>query len=323
MTEQRGIGRADYNFRGDFDAAAALMKRSWASNKDQSLLYTPEFLTNLFTYPGMSTELAAAIYKEGQPVAFVAAFPRTVRLHGKLVRLATTTLLTVEPESQGKLYGAAVWSECTMRAKAAGFDGTLNFCLDRAPSNTLVEMCGRRLGYPTKKIFSTAFATRLLDACDAPDPAEASGSDIELFLEIAATVAAPPLARVWSGAEAEWQCRHRQGAICVRHESGPRRGLLTGYVMEVVGGGRCLLVEDLLWGSLEDAGRIELVQKMMRAGAAAGAQLAVAPRMRYTDEEPLLRSGMRKSRRLIHTWITLWHGGECGEEAGSQYIDIF
>src|SRR5438309_7108132 len=142
--------KTDHAFRGDFEAVSHLMAQSWAKNSDQSLLYTPAFLANSFQYPGASLDMAAAVYKNGGPVAFVAGFPRTVRLRDRTLRLIVNTFLTVAPEYQGKAYGAAIWSEFVEKVHSAGYDGTINFCVDGGPTNTLVRICGPRLGYLTE-----------------------------------------------------------------------------------------------------------------------------------------------------------------------------
>lgn len=312
-----------HSFREDYDAVAALVRRSWSTNKDQSLLYTREFLENSFTYPGTQVNLAATLYKEDQPIAFVAAFPRTVRIRGEVFNLALNTFLTVEPAYAGKAYGAAIWSECVNRVRASGYDGTVNFCVDGGPTNGIVQVCGQRLGFRTERVFSTTYLARLLRSGMKADVEDLAGADIELFLKLAGSVTTPPMVRIWSVAEAEWQCSDRYGALCVRHESGPRRGLLTGYVMEVVGGGTCLAVEDLFWGSLEGTERVHLAEKLLHAGAAAGAEIAVVPRMGYADEWPLVECGFRKSRRVVHTYLTLWRSGRFAGPVESQYIDIF
>lgn len=311
-----------YDFRGDLAAVSAMMARSWAANKDQSLLYSPEFLTNAFEYPFTKKELATAIYSADRPIAFVAGFPRSVRFGGEVLHLAVNTFLTVDPDFQGKAYGRAVWSEFATRTRAAGYDGTMNFCVDGSPSNHVIQKSGDSLGFCTARIYCTSYLVRLLRPATQAGTTAASGADVGLFLELAAGISAP-LSRIWSPEEAQWQCLTRYGALCVRHESGPRRGLLTGYVMDVIGGGKSLLIEDLLWGSLEGAERIQLLDKLLAAGAAAGAEMAVAPRMGYADEEPLTKGGFRRSRRLVHTYLTTWNERPAQQPLASQYIDIF
>jgi GNAT superfamily N-acetyltransferase len=311
--------KRDHAFRGDFDAVSDLMAQSWAKNGDQSLLYTPAFLANSFEYPGASLDMAAAVYKSGRPVAFVAGFPRTVRLRGRTLRLIVNTFLTVAPEYQGKAYGAAIWSEFVTNVRLAGYDGTINFCVDGGPTNMVVQICGPRLGYFTERIFSTTYLARMLPA---PQSATTAGVlDVGLFQELAARIETS-LVRLWTGPEAEWQCRGRYGAVCVTHEDGSRRGMLTGYVMDVIGGPKALLVEDLLWGSLDAAARAQLTANFLQAGAASGGTVAVAPRMGYADEQPLLQSGFRKTRRIVHTYLTLWDG-PIGGPLQSHYIDVF
>lgn len=309
----------ELTFHGDFPAISRLMERSWSRNGGQSLLYSSRFLANSFTYPGTPDQMAVAVYKSGQPVAFVAGFPRTVRLRGRVLRLILNTFLTVAPEYQGKAYGAAVWSEFVNRVHRAGYDGTINFCVDGGPTNTIVQVCGPRLGFATGRIFSTSYMARMLPAGAPGGPC--GTAETGAFLDLAASIDAP-LTRLWSAPEALWQCRGRDGAVAVMLEEGPHKGILTGYGMDVIGGPKALLVEDLLWGTLDAAGRARLLAGFLAAGAQQGAKVAVVGRMGYADEQPLLDAGFRKTRRLVHTYLTLWGSQPIGP-VDSHYIDVF
>ena len=110
------------DFRGDFAAVAALMQQSWAENREQSLLYTADFLASCFDYPGANFSLAPTLYDGGKPVAFAAGFPRHVRFKGRELRLLLITFLTVAKEYKKTGYGIVLWNELVRRAQAAGFD---------------------------------------------------------------------------------------------------------------------------------------------------------------------------------------------------------
>ena len=134
-----------------------------------------------------------------------------------------------------------------------------------------------------------------------------------------------PLVRVWSSEEAEWQCLRRTGAMCATHQEGSRSGVATGYVVDVIDETptKALLVEDMLWGNLEAQERIELMQKLLAQGAAAGAQIAVAPLMGYAETDTLRKTGFRQSRRLMHTYLTVWGDAPAPESLSSLYVDVF
>ena len=82
---------------------------------------------------------------------------------------------------------------------------------------------------------------------------------------------------------------------------------------------KVLLVEDLLWGDLDAQERLTLLQQLLAQGAAAGAQIAVAPLMGYAETDTLRGAGFRQSRRLMHMYLTVWGGAS---RAGVAVISI-
>jgi hypothetical protein len=86
---------------------------------------------------------------------------------------------------------------------------------------------------------------------------------------------------------------------------------------------KALLIEDLLWGDLEAQERHALMQKLLAQGAAAGAQIAVAPLMGYAETDTLRATGFRQSRRLMHTYLTVWSGASAVKSLSSLYLDVF
>src|SRR5260370_3476325 len=90
----------------------------------------------------------------------------------------------------------------------------------------------RLLKLNTERIFSAEFLVRLLRPVPSEPPAQISDREIDLFMELASALPRDlPLVRLWTRAEAEWQCRNRAGALTVSSEVGGRRGILTGYLM--------------------------------------------------------------------------------------------
>ncbi len=150
------------SFHGDFDSLAVVVKDSWSETKNQSLLYDASFIRSAFAYPGASFHLAPTIYIDGYPAAFVAAFPRTVRLKGREQRLACITFWTTSARFKGRGYGSQVWMEILRRARDSGYDGAVNFCVDGAATNEIVVACGERVNAAVYRVFSTKYLARLL-----------------------------------------------------------------------------------------------------------------------------------------------------------------
>jgi len=121
--------RSIEDFRGDFAELALFMQRSWAENKSQPLLYTAEFLSSYFSYPGSSFHLAPTLYDGSKLVAFIGGFPRRVRWKGRELRILALSFLTVVTEHKSSGYGIVLWNEALKRARLAGFDGVVNYCV--------------------------------------------------------------------------------------------------------------------------------------------------------------------------------------------------
>jgi hypothetical protein len=312
------------DFRGDFGAIASLMEESWAENRSQPLLYTEEFLRSCFEYPGSGFPLAPTIYHGMKPAAFVAGFPRTIRLKDKEYNVLVITFLTVANEYKKGGYGIVVWSELVKRARAAGFDGMVNYCLDGEAMNGMILGSCRRLGLQAEDIFRVHYLTGLLSQKTNEDPGDPK--IVETFMNLADSITKiAPLARVWNRKEAEWQCT-RSGAVIVRHRAGTRQGMLTGYILPIANPGRtkCLLIEDIFWGNLEADERQDLVRTFVAKAAAEGARLASLPVLGYADTQPFKAARFRPSPRVLHAYLTLW---TCSlppsEPLSSFYLDIF
>ena len=317
---RRGIAA----FRGDFGQLAAMLQQSWSANQEQPLLYTEPFLRSAFEYPGSSFELAPSLYLHDDLAGFVAGFPRRVRLEGRETRLVLNTLLTASAAMKRRGYGLLVWRELMERARARGYDGTINYCVEGDDMNRMMPAVVRLFGLNTERICTIEFLVRFLRPSAEGRALDASDRGIDLFLELTAPIAdAVPLARTWTDDEVAWQCRGRAGAIAVTVESEGRRGMLTGYVMEVasVPPARVALMEDLLWGDLQPAECSELLQCFLRAAASRGAQTVSCPVLGYASTDPLVAAGFRRSPRVLHAYLTLWNG-EQPKPTPSLYIDV-
>ena len=318
------------NFRGDFTQLAALMQASWAENSTQSLLYTSEFLSSCFEYPEADFSLAPAIYVRSQVVAFVAGFPRHVRFNGRQQKIIVITFLTVLPEYKKKGLGIILWTELVNRAKAAGFDGMVNYCVDGEPMNAMIVGSCNRLKLPVARIYSARYMSIVLRSDnDNQESNKNNQQAADILLDLAAGLAeSQPLARIWSKPEAEWQCVRRSEPITETFSAEGRYGVLTGYIMSISDKQhtRCLLIEDILWGTLTTEERQTLLQKFLKKTAGAGVRLATVPVLGYADIEPFKKARFQGTRRVLHAYLTLWSAGHAdlpSEPLPSMYLDIF
>lgn len=313
------------NFRGSFEELSQLIERSWAENTQQALHYSADFIASCFEYPGASFSLAPAIYDGSTPLAFAAAFPRRVCLKGRELNLVIITFLTVASEFKKRGYGILLWSELVKRARAAGFDGMVNYCAEGESMNDMILGCCRMLKLPTARAYTIPYWSRMLQPRKVQSAKADHPADVERFLRLAAPIAKQtPLARLWNPEEAEWQCERRFGSVVAEVESGPRRGMLVGYIMPVANESRtkCLIVEDVLWGDLESQERDILLKALLDRAASAGVQTAVVPHMGYADLEPFHAARFRPSRRAQHVYLTVWKGEPCTESISSIYLDV-
>jgi GNAT superfamily N-acetyltransferase len=315
------------DFRGDFTEVASLIQRSWAENSKQPLLYTAEFLASCFEYPGASFSLAPTLYEGLRPVAFASGFPRRLRFKNRVIHVIVSSFLSVATEYKKRGYGVILWNELVKRAQAAGLDGMVNYCVDGEPMNGMILGCCRRLRLAAARIYSVHYLSRLLWPAEFDKTEhELEGGISKAFLELAAPIVENlPLARIWSAEEADWQSTRRLGAITAWYAEGPRKGVLTGYVMQIADPDRtkCLLVEDLLWGSLEQHERQLLLRQLLNRAAGAGARIAIVPVLGYADLEPFLAVRFRASRRILNAYLVMWGGDTPIEELPSMYLDVF
>ena len=313
------------SFRGDFAALAGIMEASWSLNNEPALLFTEDFLRSAFEYPGSSFALAPAQYTDDGIVGFCAALPRNVRMGGRDIRLAVTTFLTTSRRLRGTGDGVALWGETVERARAAGYEGVINFCVEGDNMQRMMPWVGEFFRLNTREICRVEYLSRFLRPVAEKQTAPATDAEIEMFLDLANTsLPSLSLARIWRLEEAVWQCRSRAGAIAVSLENEGRRGLLTGYVVTVVGNPPVpvALIDDIFWGSLEDAERARLLQSFLAAAASKGARSVSCPNLGYSSMAPFTAAAFRPSKRVLHTWLTLWNGLE-PEPVSSLYIDVF
>lgn len=313
------------DFRGDFDRLGQLMHRSWSENQAQALLYSPQFLRSLLRQPGAGYALAPAIYHDSTPAGFVAGFPRRVRYRDREWKIVVIALLTVSPEQKKMGYGIVLWSELVKRAQNLGFDGMMNYCVDGEAMNGMIVGCCRRMKLPVERVFTVNYLTSLLWP-KAPDRGpDTPFDDTEAFVAAAAPLAdTSEIARIWTPEEILWQCS-REGAVVATYQAGSHFGLLTGSIMELTDEHRTrsLLVDDILWGSLEGEEKTALVRKLTSMAAARGARIASVPMLGYADMEPFRTARFRPSTRRLHAYFTLWRDSPPPEAVESLYLDVF
>jgi hypothetical protein len=312
--------------RGDFDSISQLIERSWADNTQQSLFYSAEFLASCFEYPGATLSLAPSIYDGPTPVAFAAGLPRRVRLRGRDLNLVVVTLLTAANEHKKRGYGIVIGTNLVKKARAAGYDGMVNYNMQGESMDGIILRCCRMLNLPTVRNCAVPYWSRIIQPRKIQTGQAAPAADVvERFLELTAPVAKQtPLARLWSREEAEWQCQRRFGSVVVELEAGWRRGMLVGYITPVANASRtkCLMIEDVLWGNLESQECEVLVKTLLDRAAVAGAELAVVPHLGYADLKPLHAARFRPSGRVQHVHVTVWNGEPFMEALPSMYLDI-
>jgi hypothetical protein len=312
------------DFRGDFARVAALIQESWKENGKQGLLYTPDFLASCLDYPGSSYSLAPTLYEGDTPRAFVAGFPRTIKYQGRELRVVLCTLLSVSSEYKKSGYGVVVWSELVKRAQAAGYDGMVNYCVEGEPMNGMILGCCRMLKLPTEQIFSVHYLMRLLQPKFAAARADEREISTEEFQRMAAVSGNDmPLMRVWTANEIQWQLRRHAGVVA-SHRSGLKEGLMTGYLMQAANPQKtkCLLIDDVLWGTLENEERLALVEKMLARGTQAGAQIVLLPCLGYADIAPFRATRFRSSSRTLHCYLTIFKGEPTPKPVSSMYLDV-
>jgi hypothetical protein len=325
-TTVQGTRRSIENFRGDYQNLANLLERSWAENSQQALHYSAEFLQSFLTAPGARPSLAPAFYQDDTLVGFASGFLRGVEHRGHSLQLVTNSFLSVLPEYKKSGLGIVLWSELVKRARAGGFDGMINFCVDGEPMNGMIEGSCRRLDLPVQRIFSVRYMSSLLKAADFSASTAPAAVSVNDFLSLASPlVSSQPLALKWTAEEAEWQCLHRAGCIAAHSAHGSRRGILTGYVMPISDRERtkCLLVEDVLWDELLHDERVQLLHQFLAQAVSHGAQMATVPILGYADLAAFKKSRFFPTRRVLHCYLTFFRGNLPLETLPSMYLDVF
>ena len=303
----------------DWLAATDLIRNSWKQNRQTPLDYTPEYLKTLVEYPGAGPAVAPAYYDHDDLVAFVAGFPRSVRLQGQTRTLLLMSFFTVAPNYQGKGYGRAIWMECLRQAKTLGYDGAFHYCVDGNSSNAITVAAAQEAGFACSRVFTVRYLMRLLRPGTGPE-SQPDAVDTALFQKASESLGAElPLMRLWSAAEAQWQMQS-SGRWFSTDADG---GLLSGCLLHVADTAHtpCFFFEDILWDRLAPEARGILLQRLLdRIGRTA--TLAVVPLLQYADPAPFAAAGFRRSPRVLHAYLTGWNAGANVQQFPGMYLDI-
>lgn len=299
--------------------AANVMRLSWSENNDQPLDYTPEFLQSCLSYPHSLPALSPALYIGNELAAFVFGFPRTVEYRGRTLNLLLMTFFTVGHGHKGMGLGSRIWAECATQARNAGYDGAIHYCVDGNRSNEVTVAGFRRAGSEAVRIFTIPYLMRFLkEPEDSAPPARDSCEAGSLIHASQVTSQRVVLSRKWSLGEAEWQCEQRAGAVsaCTDYS------IITGYTMRIADSSNtvCTFVEDVFWGDGTCEDQLKLLDDFIRS-CARTSRIMIVPLLGYASAEIFRTAGFRRSRRILHAYLTLWNG-MTASPVQSMYIDV-
>ncbi|HEY0564146.1 MAG TPA: hypothetical protein VGC88_01105, partial [Terriglobales bacterium] len=145
------------NFRGDFEGLSDDMIATWSENRQQPLLYTPEYLRSMLQQPGASLDFAPALYDRTQLVAFAAGFVRTVSWRGRTNRLLLGSFATVSRQYRGHRLGRRAWHELAVRGEQFGLSGLLGYCVEGDRMDAILPAYSRSCGMDTECIFQVTY----------------------------------------------------------------------------------------------------------------------------------------------------------------------
>jgi hypothetical protein len=277
------------DFRGDYDQLAEMMRASWGESPTPPYLHTAEFMADWFGYPGASPSLA----------------PRTVLIDGVEMRLLISTFLTVAPAEKASGYGIVLWGELMRRAAGVGFDGAISYCAEGHAMNRMIEGSSRLFGLPLLRATSLPYLIRPISEPGGERAKHPSARD--LLTAAAAMREHADLCRVWTEAEAAWQLS-RVGAVAVRGGTDREPAVLTGHVISIDDADqtRCVVIQDILWGSIAARDRRALGHDLIMQAASRGARVAILPLVTYADMQPFAGLGFFPTPHTVHAYLTVF-----------------
>lgn len=310
-------------FRDDYESLSALMLRSWAENRQQAIRYTPELLRSMFTQPGCTPDLLPSLYSRGELAAFIAGIPRVARHGDRRLRILVSALLTVRTDYKKSGVGALIWGELAERARAAGFDGMLSYCVEGDDMNRMIAGIARLFNHPTHQVFSVRYLACTIRPTTKSTVREC---DPEVLLRAAET---PPrenaLVREWTTGEAAWQQSGREASVCAAYSAGNETGVLTGYIVDTLADPplRCVIIDDILWSGLRPENRMSLLRSFLDKALGQGAKIALAPVAGSAPDEAMVQCGFRRTPRMVHVYYSDFKGTGPEQLLDTFAMDVF
>jgi hypothetical protein len=299
----------------DLPEAVALLNDSWNEESSSGLVYTSDYLSWLISPPASLPVLAPAFFVARHPVAFVIGVPRTFCIGSSKLHLLMMSFFTVVRGHKGQGLGKRIWSECLRQAARAGYDGAFHYCPAGNPSNSITAAAASTAGFESQLVFTVRYLNALLSA--GSSFVHAARGEAGAFA--AAARALPPglaISRLWHPDEIRWMFNRPHGVTQTGSSA------LTGYSMGAAGSARrAFVVEDVLWGTLDDAGKDAALAALL-AQAAGFASIATVGELEYFDISPFRRAGFRNSRRALNAYLTLWSGRKPELPVRALYADV-
>jgi GNAT superfamily N-acetyltransferase len=312
---------APEDFRGDFHELAALMKESWAGNTQEPLLYTEEFLQSTIGNQSASFSFCPAVYEQDALIAFGAGMVRNVRYAGTTLHLLLDSFITVSPAARGKGLGAKIWHDLAARARRAGLDGLITFCVQGEHMDRKLMSFAQDDSMATAKVFTVTYLARPVPRSRTPD---AQRADPKTLITKSAELETS-FRRIWTDPDGAWQCHERVGAFGCSLPDTQGKATITAYAM-LTGGAkpvRCGLVDDVLWEGTDDAQRSRMVNLLLDSARGMEVELLLVPVLNYFDPALFVAAGFRKTRRTLNLYLTFWNGVSLPSEMDSVYVDVF
>jgi hypothetical protein len=101
-------------------------------------------------------------------------------------------------------------------------------------------------------------------------------------------------------------------------------GMLTGYLMPLSDTQRtkCVIVEDVLWDTLSEAQRLNLLRQFLGKAYAAGARIGTVPVLGYANLQAFRKAGFLPSQRRLNAYLTLFEGVPINRLLPAIYSDV-
>jgi hypothetical protein len=311
-------------FNGNFSELASLMQLSWAQNSQEPLLYTEPFLSSVLRQPGASVDLCPAIYDGDDLIAFGAGIPRRVQFDGASWNVSLTCFLTVSPHARkGGGLGVSIWRRLAHLAEANGLDAMISYGIEGDRLDRGLLNVAKFYDLPTCRSFRVAYVARPIPK---NRPGFAEKADPAVLLRLAARLPEDiGFRRIWTAAEAHWQCGEREGGFGATLKAGAAEGVITAYTMSTASATPvcCGLVDDVLWDDLDAVHRRRLIDQLLSSASAAGVDVLLVPVMNYFDAAPFRAAGFRTTKRTLNLYLTSWNPRFPLKELSAAYIDVF